>query len=62
MGKKLTAAQVVNRKRATTLNGKKVRFRVRDSNVYVNRARVTTADVGASNGVIHVINRVLLPR
>ena len=62
VGKKLTAAQVVNRKRAKTLNGKKVRFRVRDSKVYVNRARVTAADVGASNGVIHVINRVLLPR
>jgi uncharacterized surface protein with fasciclin (FAS1) repeats len=62
VGKKLNAAQVVNRKRARTLNGKKVRFRVRDSKVYVNRARVTTADVGASNGVIHVINRVLLPR
>jgi uncharacterized surface protein with fasciclin (FAS1) repeats len=62
VGKKLTAAQVATRKRAKTLNGKKVRFRVRDSKVYVNRARVTTADVGASNGVIHVINRVLLPR
>ena len=62
VGRKLTAAQVANRKRATTLNGKKVRFRVRDSKVYVNRTRVTTADIGASNGVIHVINRVLLPR
>jgi uncharacterized surface protein with fasciclin (FAS1) repeats len=62
VGKKLTAADVVKRKRAKTLNGRKIRFRVRDSKVYVNRARVTTADVGASNGVIHVINRVLLPR
>jgi len=62
VGEKLTAAQVASRKRAKTLNGKKVRFRVRDSKVYVNRARVTTADIGASNGVIHVINRVLLPR
>ena len=62
VGKKLTAAQIANRKRATTLNGRKVRFRVRDSKVYVNRARVTTADIAASNGVIHVINRVLLPR
>jgi uncharacterized surface protein with fasciclin (FAS1) repeats len=62
VGKKLTAAQIVNRKRAKTLNGKKVRFRVRHSKVYVNRARVTTADIGASNGVIHVINRVLLSR
>jgi uncharacterized surface protein with fasciclin (FAS1) repeats len=62
VAKKLTAAQIASRKRAKTLNGKKVRFRVRDSNVSVNRARVTTADVAASNGVIHVINRVLLPR
>jgi uncharacterized surface protein with fasciclin (FAS1) repeats len=62
VAKKLTAAQVVNRKRAKTLNGRKLRFRVRGSNVYVNRARVTTADIGASNGVIHAINRVLLPR
>jgi uncharacterized surface protein with fasciclin (FAS1) repeats len=62
VGNKLTADQVAHRKRAKTLNGKKLRFRVRDSNVYINRARVTTADVGASNGVIHAINRVLLPR
>ena len=62
VGKKLTAAQVMERKRAKTLNGKKVRFRVRDAKVYVNRARVAVPDVGASNGVIHVINRVLLPR
>ena len=61
VGKKLTAADVVKRKGAKTLNGKRVRFRVRGANVYVNNARVTTADVGASNGVIHVINRVLLP-
>jgi uncharacterized surface protein with fasciclin (FAS1) repeats len=62
VGRKLTAAQVVKRSRAKTLNGKKVRFRVKGSNVYVNRAKVTAADVMASNGVIHVINRVLLPR
>ena len=61
VGQKLTAADVVKRKSAKTLNGKRVRFRVRGGNVYVNGARVTTADVGASNGVIHVINRVLLP-
>ena len=60
-GEKLTAADVVKRTRAKTLNGKRVRFRVRGANVYVNGARVTTADVGASNGVLHVINRVLLP-
>jgi uncharacterized surface protein with fasciclin (FAS1) repeats len=61
VGKKLAASDVVKLKRAKTLNGKQVRFRVRGGNVYVNGARVTTADVAASNGVIHVINRVLLP-
>jgi uncharacterized surface protein with fasciclin (FAS1) repeats len=30
--------------------------------VFLNRARVTAPDVMASNGVIHVINRVLIPR
>jgi uncharacterized surface protein with fasciclin (FAS1) repeats len=62
IGKKLTAADVVKRSSAKTLNGKKVRFRVKGSSVLVNRAKVTTPDVLASNGVIHVINRVLLPR
>ena len=62
ISKKLTAADVVKRSSAKTLNGKKVRFRVKGSNVFVNRAKVTTPDVLASNGVIHVINRVLLPR
>ena len=45
-----------------TLNGKRVRIRVRDGNVFLNKARVVTPDVMASNGVIHVINRVLIPR
>jgi uncharacterized surface protein with fasciclin (FAS1) repeats len=62
VAKKLPAAKVLERKRAKTLNGKRVRFRVRGGDVFVNRAKVTTADVMASNGVIHVINRVLLPR
>jgi len=62
VAKKLPAAKVVERKGARTLNGKRVRFRVRKGDVFVNRAKVTTADVMASNGVIHVINRVLLPR
>jgi len=58
---RLEAADVASRKSIETLNGKRVRIRVTDSNVFVNRARVTTPDVGASNGVIHVINRVLIP-
>jgi uncharacterized surface protein with fasciclin (FAS1) repeats len=58
---RLPAAKVVKRSSIKTLNGK-VRVRVRDSNVFLNRAQVVTPDVMASNGVIHVINRVLVPR
>jgi uncharacterized surface protein with fasciclin (FAS1) repeats len=58
---RLEAADVVQRSSIRTLNGRKVWVRVRDSNVFLNRARVTTPDVMASNGVIHVINRVLIP-
>jgi uncharacterized surface protein with fasciclin (FAS1) repeats len=58
---KLTAAKVVKRSSVKTLNGERVKIRVRNDKVFVGGARVTTADVGASNGVIHVINRVLIP-
>jgi uncharacterized surface protein with fasciclin (FAS1) repeats len=58
----LPAAKVVKRTSIKTLNGQRVRVRVRGGKVYIAGARVTTPDVGASNGVIHVINRVLIPR
>jgi uncharacterized surface protein with fasciclin (FAS1) repeats len=58
---KVPASDVVKLSKATTLNGADVRIRVRNGKVYVNKARVTKPDVEASNGVIHVINRVLLP-
>jgi uncharacterized surface protein with fasciclin (FAS1) repeats len=59
---KLTASKVVKRSSIKTLNGQRVRVRVRDGKVFVGGARVTTPDVAASNGVIHVINKVLIPR
>jgi uncharacterized surface protein with fasciclin (FAS1) repeats len=61
-GRKLTAAKIVKRRSVKTLNGQRVRIRVRGETVRVGGARVTTADVRASNGVIHVINKVLIPR
>jgi len=59
---RLTAAKVVKRHSIKTLNGQRLRVRVRNGKVYVGRARVVTPNVRASNGVIHVINRVLIPR
>ena len=59
---KLTAAKVVKRDSVKTLNGQRVRIRVRDGKVFVGGAPVSTPDVAASNGVIHVIDKVLIPR
>ena len=58
---RFTAAQVVKHRSLTTLEGGTLSIRTRDGNVYVNRARVIKANVMASNGVIHVINQVLIP-
>ena len=58
---KVAAADVVKLKSVKTLNGKDVRIRVSGANVFVNSAKVTKPDVMASNGVIHVVNRVLIP-
>ena len=44
-----------------TVSGKKVAIDVRGGKVFVNTARVVTPDVIASNGVIHVVNKVLIP-
>jgi len=58
---KVTAAKVVKLSSAKTANGERVRIRVKGSTVYVNGAKVTKADVMATNGVIHVVDRVLVP-
>jgi uncharacterized surface protein with fasciclin (FAS1) repeats len=58
---RLPAAKVVKRSSIKTLNGASVGVRVRSGKVYVGGARVLTPDVKASNGVIHVINKVLIP-
>ena len=59
---KLSAAKVVKRTGARTLEGSRVEFTVRKGGrVFVNDARVITPDIRASNGIVHAINRVLLP-
>jgi uncharacterized surface protein with fasciclin (FAS1) repeats len=57
---KVTSDKVVSLTNATTLNGKGLRIDA-TSGVRVNDATVVKADIMASNGVIHVIDRVLLP-
>ena len=59
---RLTAGKVVKRTRIKTVNGASVRVSVRGRRVFLNRTtRVTKTNIRASNGVIHAIDRVLLP-
>ena len=55
------ASEVVKITSAKTLNGANVAIKVENGSVFVNSAKVTTPDVMASNGTIHVIDSVLLP-
>lgn len=47
---------------AKTVNGEELSIKVADGKVTVNNAKVIKTDVAASNGVIHVIDTVLLPK
>jgi LPXTG-motif cell wall-anchored protein len=55
------ASQVVGLTSATTVQGENVAIRVQGGNVMVNNANVVATDVMASNGIIHVIDAVILP-
>jgi transforming growth factor-beta-induced protein len=58
---KVMAADVVNLKSADTVLGKPVSIQVEGDTVMVNDAQVIITDIEATNGVIHVIDTVLLP-
>ena len=55
------AANVTDGMVATMANGDNATFTVDNGTVMINDANVTTADVNASNGIIHVIDKVLMP-
>ena len=46
---------------AKTVNGEEVTIRLRDGKVFVNDSEVVIADVVTSNGVVHAIDKVLMP-
>jgi len=53
---------VVNLDKAETLNGQSVNITVKDGKVMIDKALVTTTDIICSNGIIHVIDDVILPQ
>lgn len=58
---KVMAADVVELSTAETVNGQSVDIKVMDGKVLIDGAEVVSADIEATNGVIHVINKVILP-
>ena len=59
---KVMAADVIKVKEAKTVQGGMVRVNAAGGNVMVDGANVVKADIGASNGVIHVVDSVLMPK
>lgn len=59
---KVTAAQVMKLKMAKTVQGSEVNVMVMGKSVKINDAKVIKANIMASNGVIHVIDTVLMPK
>lgn len=58
---RVMSTDVVKLTTANTVNGKPITIKVKDGKVYINDAQVIIADILTSNGVIHVIDTVLLP-
>jgi transforming growth factor-beta-induced protein len=59
---KVMAADVVNLKSAKTVNGQEITIMVKDATVMVDNAKVVMTDIECTNGVIHVIDAVILPK
>jgi uncharacterized surface protein with fasciclin (FAS1) repeats len=59
---KVMAKDVVKLSEAETVQGSSVKIKVEDGKVYIDNAQVVKADIHTSNGVIHVIDSVILPQ
>jgi uncharacterized surface protein with fasciclin (FAS1) repeats len=59
---RLLAADVTKMQSAKTVNGQEITFTVKDGAPMANNAKIVKADVLASNGVIHAIDTVFLPK
>jgi len=55
-------SSAVKTMKAKTVNGKQVQLKVGAKGVHIDNAKVVKADIMASNGVIHVIDHVILPQ
>ena len=58
---RVTAAEVTDLESATSLQGQTLRISSTKDGLKINEAKVLTADLEATNGVIHIIDAVLMP-
>lgn len=59
---RVMAAQVTKMNSAKTVNGQPVAISVHDGTVMIDNAKVVKADIPCTNGVIHVIDSVIMPK
>ncbi len=59
---KVMSSDLTDGMTAETVNGQEVTIHLKDGKVYVNDAEVVIADVETSNGVVHAINKVIMPK
>lgn len=59
---KVDASQVVDLDQVKTVNGESLSISVEGKTVMIDNAKVVTTDIMASNGIIHVIDEVVLPK
>lgn len=58
---KVMSTDLTDGMKAATVNGAEVAIQLKDGKVFVNDSEVVIADISTDNGVIHVINKVMLP-
>lgn len=61
IGAKVMSTDLSNGQKAKTVEGEDVKVSIGTKGVMINDAKVVAADVAASNGVVHVIDKVILP-
>jgi len=59
---KISLAKALDAREAESLEGSKISFRFEDARILIGKATLLNADITASNGIIHVIDQVLIPQ